>query len=124
MKIHNKKRFVFLLTLSILLIGLLLGFLAYKGFAIPCIFNKLTGIKCPGCGNTRAAVALLKFDLKAMLRYNLMFVPEMLYIARVYIVCVKNYINDRGFKYQARPDLIDIAFLILLILWTAVRNVI
>lgn len=124
MRISNKKRFVFLLSISIVLIALLLGFCAYKGFAIPCVFYKLTGLKCPGCGNTRAAVALLSFDFEEMLRYNLMFVPEMLYIARVYIVCTKNYINNLGFKYRVQPDLIDIAFLYLLILWTVIRNII
>ncbi|MBE6760797.1 MAG: DUF2752 domain-containing protein [Ruminococcaceae bacterium] len=124
MRINNKKRFIFILSLGIVLVGLLFGFLAYKGIGVPCIFYKLTGLKCAGCGNTRAAIALLTLDFKGMFYYNPLFIFEMLYVARVYIVCAKNYINELGFKYHLRPDAIDIIFLVLLILWTVIRNVI
>lgn len=124
MKIHNKKGFIFVLSVTILLVGAFIGFLAYKGISVPCLFYEITGIKCPGCGNTRAALALLRFDLKASFRYNLLFALEMLYLARVYVICAKNFINNKGFKYYVRPRIIDIGFFVLLILWTVIRNLI
>jgi hypothetical protein len=40
----------------------------------PCLFHKLTGLHCPGCGGTRAAHALLHGDLLAAVRFNALLV--------------------------------------------------
>lgn len=37
---------------------------------IPCIFNKLTGLKCPGCGMTHAMVEIWNGNLDAAMQYN------------------------------------------------------
>ncbi len=48
----------------------------------PCLFNKITGYCCPGCGGTRAIRALLKGEiLKCLYDY-----PPLLYILVVYAV--------------------------------------
>ena len=39
-----------------------------------CLFHEATGWHCPGCGNTRAASALLHGDLSEALRQNALFV--------------------------------------------------
>lgn len=39
-----------------------------------CILYKYTGFYCPGCGNTRAVIALLKGDILLSLRQNAMIV--------------------------------------------------
>lgn len=44
-------------------------FLLYK-LGIPCLVQKLTGIPCPGCGMTRAALCLLRFDISGALYYH------------------------------------------------------
>lgn len=36
----------------------------------PCPFRQLTGLPCPGCGLTRATVALLRGDIRAMLFFH------------------------------------------------------
>lgn len=38
--------------------------------ALPCMFAKVTHEPCPGCGSTRAVLALLHGDLHDVLRYN------------------------------------------------------
>ena len=40
-------------------------------FILPfCIFHRLTGLYCPGCGGTRAVMALFRGDLKASFIYH------------------------------------------------------
>ena len=36
-----------------------------------CLFRRLTGFYCPGCGNTRSVLALLHGDFLTSLRYNI-----------------------------------------------------
>ena len=40
-----------------------------------CMFHKLTGLYCPGCGAPRALSALLHGDLKASLHNNALLIP-------------------------------------------------
>jgi hypothetical protein len=44
------------------------------GFYPVCLFHKLTGLNCPGCGGTRAAYQLLHGRLLTALRDNALFI--------------------------------------------------
>ncbi|MGH8050963.1 MAG: DUF2752 domain-containing protein [Arenimonas sp.] len=39
-----------------------------------CLFHKMTGLYCPGCGLTRALHALVHFDLLRAIRMNAFFI--------------------------------------------------
>jgi Protein of unknown function (DUF2752) len=41
---------------------------------LPCLFHRMTGLYCPGCGLTRALHALVHFDLLRAIRMNAFFV--------------------------------------------------
>ena len=45
-------------------------FIRVTGLAIPCIFRKITGFLCPGCGITRAILAAVRLDLAKAFAYN------------------------------------------------------
>lgn len=47
---------------------------ASSGFFPPCIFLKLTGFECPGCGSTRCLHQLLHGNVKEALDLNLLAV--------------------------------------------------
>ena len=40
------------------------------GIYIPCLFRKLTGFYCPGCGITRMFLSILQLDFYQAFRYN------------------------------------------------------
>lgn len=42
----------------------------FNGPILPCIFNKITGFYCPGCGMTRAVNSCFKFNLYQAFRFN------------------------------------------------------
>lgn len=45
-------------------------FVRSTGLAIPCLFYRLTGLKCPGCGITRMALCLMRLDFAGAWRQN------------------------------------------------------
>lgn len=50
-----------------------------------CVFRRLTGIACPGCGGTRAAQAILHGDMMAACRYNLLLPVSLLLLLVEYV---------------------------------------
>ena len=85
---------------------------------------KVTGLLCPGCGNSRAAMALLGLDIRRALEYNLLFPLEFFYIAWVYFFCCRRYLKEGRFSYQPPCIAFDIFVLSLLVIWWVVRNLI
>ena len=56
---------------AILGAGMLYAFLIlHTPFRIPCLFREVTGLQCPGCGTSRMALALMRFDIPAAFAYN------------------------------------------------------
>ena len=71
----------------ILIIFLLCGSIYYIGtnFYIPCIFKKITGFYCPGCGITRMFRSLLELNIYQAFRYNpLVFI--LLILGLIYLI--------------------------------------
>ena len=62
------------------------------GNPLICVFYKLTGLYCPGCGSGRASAALLHLDFAAAFKHNLLYVlllPFIVYyLLKQYIVLV------------------------------------
>ena len=63
----------------ILPIGIIFLIIAYlgepsNGPIVPCLFNKTTGLYCPGCGMTRAINSVMHFKLGQALRFNFLII--------------------------------------------------
>lgn len=115
---------ILLISLGIFFAVVAFYALAVHGIGIPCLFHKITGLLCPGCGNSRAALALLQLDVPGALTYNLLFPLEFFYLAWVYFCCCWQYLKTGKFTYRPPFIAADIAILILLVLWWVVRNLI
>ena len=120
-----KKRYIRLLTATgcILLIGVVLYVLAKLNCRFPCIFYTITKLQCPGCGSTRAVMALLRFDIRAAFGYNLMFPVCFLFLGYVYVCSCVNVLKTGKFSYEPPVPAIDVILLVVLVLWGVVRNI-
>lgn len=110
--------------LSLLLIGLSYGIFVRKtGFAIPCIFYRITGLQCPGCGVTRMCLSLMRFDFVSAYHYNkLLFIisPVIVFIITQQIY---RYIRFNDAKTTKAQTAILILLVVLLVIWGILRNI-
>lgn len=119
---HCRIRNLSLLTGGMALIGIGLYVLARVGHPIPCVFHLFTGLSCPGCGNTRAVLALLQLDFPGALSYNYLFPLELCYLIWVYLRCAVKYLKTgRFFYFPVRPAM-DWFVLIVILSWWIIRN--
>ena len=112
-------------TAAFLLAAVLLYLAAgvFFGIFIPCPFRTVTGLRCPGCGLSHAAVCLTHLDIKGAFMANALFIP-------IYAYLIYTFISEFVFniKRNTTNDVInrriDVVFLIVIILWWIVRNII
>jgi len=95
----------------------------HKNFYPPCMFYKLTGLFCPGCGFLRAFHQLLHFNLIRALDYNCLSV----FLLPLIII---ELLNEIVFRIQKRkiyqlfiPQKFIFVLLILIILFFILRNI-
>ena len=110
------KRKDYLIVIIVLFVMAIL--VLYERIAIPCIFHKITGFYCPGCGITRAIKALLKGDIYTSIRNN-----ALLYIV-VPVIAISEIINRlTKRKYKKCYNTILIVLLIITIGYGILRNI-
>ena len=98
-------------------------FIQKTGFAIPCVFRLITGLKCPGCGVTTMALCLLRLDFVGAFSANpvaLCLLPYMIYLIARRALC---YIKGQKFKEKKIETALSIAAVIVLILFGIIRNI-
>lgn len=78
-------------------------FIRITGLAVPCIFRKITGFLCPGCGITRSIIAAVRLDFAKAFSYN-----QFIFIALpalAYIIVKNDYVFVRyGNRKLSRFD--------------------
>lgn len=107
----------------VIIAGIFLCTADAKGVKLPdCVFNKITGLYCPGCGGTRAVRALLHGHFLKSIWYH-PFVAYGVVVYTVFMVShtIRKFINHnvKGMKY--RNEYIYI-WLIILILNFIIKN--
>lgn len=87
------------LVVALVLFYLITG-VSVLSIKMPCLFNKLTRLPCPGCGGTRSVRALLRGELlKSIYDY-----PPLIYITIVYIVFMIRCFLYKHFSIKKSPD--------------------
>ncbi len=94
----------------------------FTDLGIPCIFNKLTGLKCPGCGVTRMCLAIMKFDFEKAFLYNRVLFCLIPICA--YFICINmyRYIKTGDIRLNKLENIVLYIVCGLLIAWGIVRN--
>lgn len=85
---------------------------------LPCIFKKITGLQCPGCGSARACYHLLHGNFLTAIDYNLLLVC---FIPFLLIECIRWF--GPALKSQfLRMNIKSYYVLIIVILFWVIRN--
>jgi hypothetical protein len=99
-----------------------LFFTLLTDLGIPCVFNKLTGLKCPGCGATRMFKAIARFDLKAAFGFNpFLFITGPFLLA--YLVYSDTVYVLRNTMPNKKWDILLTAELIIALIYGILRNI-
>lgn len=90
---------------------------------IPCIFYRITGLKCPGCGMTHAMIELWKGDYLEALRYNALSLTvfPVLCIYLLYRFCHTELNGGKGFYIWEYAVLL--VLLLISIGYACIRNI-
>ena len=107
----------------ILLIGsLYLVFVSVTGHGIPCVINRMFGVKCPGCGMTRAAVCLSKGDFRSAFSFNaLSLTVAPVLVAYLIFRQIKEYKGRKGFRVW--EYILLVILFVVTVLYTIMRNI-
>lgn len=90
------------------------------GFAIPCIFRKMTGWKCPGCGITTLILSLVGFDLEGAFHANpFLFITGPALLAEIGYTM---WLQDKGRKIPGWNNTLIILYGIALCVFGVRRN--
>ncbi len=116
-----KNNFILILVI-ITLIYLVLS--QFFNIYIPCIFNEITGLYCPGCGVTRMLISMIKLDFYQAFRYNqllFIFSPFILFLIINYIYCT---FKKKESIYKKIPEKVWYILLTITIIYWILRNII
>ena len=119
----NRARKVLQGLFSLLALGLCYFILCkITDFRIPCIFHKITGFYCPGCGVTRMCLALLQFDIKAALQNNFLIFISLPFLIFYAMRQINRYIKYGKQTISKRQSVFFSILAVLLVLFGILRN--
>lgn len=104
--------------------GILYGaFVELTGFAIPCIFHLVTGLKCPGCGVTQMSMDLMHLDFESAFYCNQMLFLLLPVLSIVFLKYIVDYVKTGCFHMGRVQTGIIYISIILLLLFAITRNI-
>lgn len=123
-----KKRLVLELKKHILIFAAGLAYFIWvsaTNIYIPCIFNKITGLKCPGCGITHMIIALCHFDFVQAFWSNPFLFIVLPFVGTFYIINKIYYIyTDTKLNFEKKYLFLEYILLALTVIFGIARNIV
>lgn len=122
-----KKRAIKVAVISVILLvcGLCYGWLCMTtGVAVPCVFYKITGYSCPGCGVSRMCINLMKGNIPAAIRCNPALFFCLFPMIAVMTDCLIRYIKCGDGKPRKWQNTVLYALIVILLVHGVWRNVV
>lgn len=113
-----------LASCTIVLLAGLLYYLIIRiiGKGLPCMFNLLTGLYCPGCGTTRMAMALMRLDFVTAFHYQPVVLCSLLPLGICFGTQGVRYIKTGDTKLSQWQNGILLVVIVALIVFCIYRN--
>ncbi|MCR5837887.1 MAG: DUF2752 domain-containing protein [Lachnospiraceae bacterium] len=109
----------------IIIVGICYGiFVSITGWAIPCVFNLVTGLKCPGCGITRMCTSMMHLDFKSAFQHNQLLFFLLPFLGMICIYDTYHYVRYGNFRLMNSKSNLWYVILAIVILFGIVRNII
>lgn len=93
------------------------------GIGIPCVFERVTGVYCPGCGISRMFAAMLRLDFKAAIGANVFVFCLLPFAGAVAIFKAIRYIRSGVTSDPLWLNVIYVIALIASIVFWILRNI-
>ena len=126
-KMNKKIRNMLLLELGIIFLVLTIFILEKLDtikYIPTCFVNEKFGILCPSCGGTRCVVNLILGNIKKSFLYHPVFFAMIIYLVIVNILYIVNSIRGKEIATYLYPKMkFWIIFLIVLVIYTFIRNI-
>lgn len=113
-----KKQKVFIFVFAL---GIIYSFIVrYTPFSIPCFFQMITGLKCPGCGITRLILYLMDFQFyDAYCANRFLFITSPILI----LIFILNFFCKEEIRTMSFTKRITLFYACSLIVWGIIRNI-
>ncbi len=120
---NTKKRLYISLLICIGMIGLGIFYALFlvDYFSVPCLFETVTGLYCPGCGITRAMISILNFKFIEALEYNKLAYLIIIVIGIGFYRMFYSYIFQKDLK--PIPKVIIYSLLTIFLAYGILRNI-
>ena len=122
---ETKKRLKSTLIKYGIIFGVALAYLVFvlcTNVGIPCVFNLITGLKCPGCGISRMLMSIARLDFVSAFWYNpFLFITGPLIIA--YIAASEVKFVKYGNRDMGKWQIFMWVELVLLLAYWVLRNI-
>lgn len=91
-------------------------------FLKECSFHAKYQLYCPGCGGTRAAIALLQGDILESLRYNPITLLLIIDVVLMTIIDLVKKLSNGKYVFSRIRLIYNVAFLIFIVIYSVLRN--
>ncbi len=98
-------------------------FIRLTGFAVPCVFRKITGLLCPGCGLTRAVLSCVRLDFARAFAYNQYVCIVLPVLAYLILRCDYIYVKYGNKKLSLIDNILIYICIVGAVIFAGLRNI-